>query len=200
MCCSPTSLKRVHYFAGQLLTAADFAAEQEYFLERLRRHNRCCHGWGVVCGLDLGVNGAQVTVAPGMALDCYGNEIILPRLTTMPLPADLPAQLLYVLLHYEECETDPVPAVGAPCCSDTDIEQYSRITEVFELKLAVEDPAHGHLRRKGHCQPCRTAHGVSLGRLRWSKRRWRIDARYRPCQAFDQSGPELDRSTCHLPI
>jgi hypothetical protein len=185
MCCKPTPLKRVHYFTGQLLTAADLAAEQEYFLERARRHNRCCHGWGVVCGLDLDVDEAQVTVAPGMAFDCYGNEIILQRPTTMPLPAGQPAQSLYVVIHYEECETDPVPSVGAPSRSDTELEQYSRITEGFQLKLEVEDPAHGHVRRKGRCQPCGTPHGVSLGLLRRSKRRWRIDAQYRPCQVFD---------------
>ena len=185
MCSSPTPLKRVHYFVGQLLTAADFSAEQEYFLERLRRHNRCCHGWGVVCGLDLSVNGAQVTVAPGMAFDCRGNEIILPSPTTMPLPADQAAHPLYVVIQYVECETDPVPIAGAPCSSDTDLEQPSRISETYKLMLTVEDPAHGHVRRKGGCQPCGTAHGVSLGRLRWSKRRWCIDARYRTCQVFD---------------
>ncbi len=185
MCCAPTPLKRVHYVAGQLLTAADLTAEQEYFLERLRRHNRCFHGWGVVYGLGLDVNGARVTVGFGMALDCYGNEIILPSPTAVSLPADRPAQPLYVVLHYEECETDLVPTVGEPCSSDTNLGQYSRVTEAFELKLAVEDPARGHLRRKGRCRPCGTAHGVSLGRLRWSKGRWRIDARYRPCRVLD---------------
>ena len=185
MRCRPKPLKRVHYFAGQLLTADELAAEQEYFLERLRRHNQYCHGWGIVCGLDLDVNEAQVTVAPGMALDCYGNEIILQRPTTVLLPADEPVQRLYVVIHYEECETDPVPSVGAPFHFDTKLEQYSRITETFLLKLAVENPAHGHVRRKGRCQPCGSPHGVSLGRLRRLKRRWRIDTRYRRCQVFD---------------
>ena len=28
-------------------------AEQEYFRQKLRRHNRFMHGWGVVCGLAV---------------------------------------------------------------------------------------------------------------------------------------------------
>ena len=43
-----TALERVKYFQGQMLSVSDLEAEQEYFLARLRRHNRHLHGWGVV--------------------------------------------------------------------------------------------------------------------------------------------------------
>ena len=46
-------LERVHYFPRQLLTVADMTTDQNYFLEKLRRHNRFLHGWGVVCGLEV---------------------------------------------------------------------------------------------------------------------------------------------------
>jgi hypothetical protein len=83
-------LKRVRYFAGQLLTAADFEAEQRYFLERHRRHNRLLHGWGVVSGLEVssdGNRGGSVRVGPGFALDCVGDEIVLcePRVQALPV-------------------------------------------------------------------------------------------------------------------
>jgi hypothetical protein len=48
---SENQLKRVKYHHGMLLSAKDLTAEQEYFLERQRRHNRYLHGWGVVSGL-----------------------------------------------------------------------------------------------------------------------------------------------------
>jgi hypothetical protein len=36
-----------------MLGAADFQAEQDYFREKLKLHNRCLHGYGVVCGLEV---------------------------------------------------------------------------------------------------------------------------------------------------
>jgi hypothetical protein len=41
------------YFHGQLLSAADMRTEQSYFREKLKLHNRCLHGYGVVCGLEV---------------------------------------------------------------------------------------------------------------------------------------------------
>jgi len=52
--CSP--LQRVNYFTGHLVTAKDFEAEQNYFLEKHRRHNLLCHGPGVVQGLQVSVD------------------------------------------------------------------------------------------------------------------------------------------------
>jgi hypothetical protein len=46
-------LERLSYFYGQMLGVQDFRSEQSYFREKLRLHNRCLHGYGVVCGLHL---------------------------------------------------------------------------------------------------------------------------------------------------
>ena len=43
-------LERTRYYAGQLVGPDDLTEDQRYFRERLRRHNRLLHGWGVVCG------------------------------------------------------------------------------------------------------------------------------------------------------
>ncbi|WP_428268714.1 hypothetical protein [Haliangium sp.] len=48
-------LDRLAYFYGQMLTAADLRCEQAYFREKLKLHNRCLHGHGVVCGLEVEV-------------------------------------------------------------------------------------------------------------------------------------------------
>jgi len=50
-CINAGKLQRLNYFYGQLLGVQDFQAEQDYFRDKLKLHNRCLHGYGVVCGL-----------------------------------------------------------------------------------------------------------------------------------------------------
>ena len=52
-CVPVPDFKRLNYFYGQMLGAEDFRAEQNYFREKLKLHNRCLHGYGVVCGLRV---------------------------------------------------------------------------------------------------------------------------------------------------
>lgn len=52
-CANIHEFVRLNYFYGQMLGAADFQAEQAYFREKLKLHNRCLHGYGVVCGLRV---------------------------------------------------------------------------------------------------------------------------------------------------
>ena len=46
-------LRRLRYFHGQMLSALDFQREQDYFREKLKLRNRCLHGFGVACGLEI---------------------------------------------------------------------------------------------------------------------------------------------------
>lgn len=48
--CAAGVIERPCYYPGQLLTPAEMTLEQQYFRDKLRRHNRLLHGWGVVCG------------------------------------------------------------------------------------------------------------------------------------------------------
>lgn len=48
--CGAGVLERPRYFPGEILTPAEMTLEQQYFRDKLRRHNRLIHGWGVVCG------------------------------------------------------------------------------------------------------------------------------------------------------
>jgi hypothetical protein len=43
--------RRLRYSYGQLLGVADFQAEQDFHRDKARLHNRCLHGYGVICGL-----------------------------------------------------------------------------------------------------------------------------------------------------
>jgi hypothetical protein len=47
------SFERINYFFGQVLGLNDFRDAQAYFLDKLRLHHRCLHGWGAVCGLEV---------------------------------------------------------------------------------------------------------------------------------------------------
>src|SRR5437763_12565702 len=96
-CADLPELKRLNYFHGQMLGANDLRTEQAYFREKIKLHNRCLHGYGTVCGLklatvpeerDCGGDGEQgssdrhrlrLVLEAGLALDCEGNEIIVPR-------------------------------------------------------------------------------------------------------------------------
>jgi hypothetical protein len=57
---------RLNYFYGQMLSAQDFQTEQNFFREKMKLHNRCLHGYGVVCGL--------VVEPVPMAKDCPVGE------------------------------------------------------------------------------------------------------------------------------
>ena len=52
-CAHLPDLIRMNYFQGQLLTARDFRTEQTYVREKLKLLNRCLHGYGVLCGLEI---------------------------------------------------------------------------------------------------------------------------------------------------
>lgn len=75
------SFARPRFFAGQLLQDDDLAAIESYVTGKNRLHNRFLHGDGVVCGLDVSCHpcgGGSVMVGSGYALDCCGNDIVVP--------------------------------------------------------------------------------------------------------------------------
>jgi hypothetical protein len=78
------TLERPRYFARQLVTPTDLNLEAGYFMDRLRRHNRTLHGWGVVCGAQVcqvpTADGSaavpwKVRIRPGILIDGWGNEV-----------------------------------------------------------------------------------------------------------------------------
>lgn len=100
---------RNRYFTGKLMTARDLLAEQEYFLGRHRMQNRLALGWGIVCGLEVTDGGAEcpgwLRVSPGMAIDCYGRELILEKAATIEFKAETGAA---------GAAAGPPPSPGAP--------------------------------------------------------------------------------------
>ncbi len=153
-------LERVRYFPRQMLTALDMSDEQDYFREKIRRHNRYLHGWGVVCGcavepVDAGA--WTVRVCPGFALGPDGNEIFIrecvdvdlklgaaeqacsvrwpcPPVGEMPAPED-GRNTVYIAVRYAECFSRPVRVHPSGCgCDETGCE-YSRVRDSWEIKV-----------------------------------------------------------------
>jgi hypothetical protein len=74
--------ERVRYFPRQLITAQDMLDEQRFWLDKLRRHNRLLHGWGVVCGCDVtpapeSGHPWRVQIGCGYVITPCGDEIQL---------------------------------------------------------------------------------------------------------------------------
>jgi hypothetical protein len=130
-----SSLERMRYFDGQILTAADLIAEQDYFRAKLRRHNLGLHGHGIVSGLDLSVSQGSwkdaplVVVAAGSAIAPDGEDIIVPEVTAYPISNA--AQAWYVTLRFVVRDANPVTVPGAPA----DRIEPTRVEEGFAISL-----------------------------------------------------------------
>jgi hypothetical protein len=78
----PGSLSRPDWRPLGQFSAADLRLEQSYFLQRLRRHLRLVHGWGIVCGLNVvpasNGNPWHFIVCPGYGIGPCGDEILVP--------------------------------------------------------------------------------------------------------------------------
>jgi hypothetical protein len=67
--------ERNNYFIGKRLTPQGYRAEQEFLNGRRRLLNRAIHGWGVVHGFALRVDGGMLSIGEGLALDRLGREL-----------------------------------------------------------------------------------------------------------------------------
>jgi len=162
----PPGLQRVNFFTGQLLSVADFIAEQDYFRHKIHRRNRVLHGAGVVTGLHVTLeragSNAKVVIAPGLAFNTRGEEIEVSVPTSLTLPAQ--GKVLLVLLHYVEQPCRPIPALpNDPQADPQEEASFSRITETFSATLAPN--------------PDDTA--IALARLTFNRGRWALDRKFK---------------------
>lgn len=173
------SLKRPRFVAGQLLTAEDFTLEQQYSREKLKRHNRSLHGFGIVTGLRVTVNSGQIVVAPGLALDCEGNELAIETAQIIVPPAVAQPtgdwHTAFVNVRFvEEC-ADLMPTAGAAEASN--ITAY--LAEGFELAVGPENCNRGHRHLRARWLACGRPHALTIAKLRHGTQGWRVDRGYR---------------------
>ena len=164
-------LIRPNYFSGQLLTADDFRAEQDYGREKLRRHNRWVHGPGIVSGLSVTVeptSESTIAIAPGMAITPTGEEIVVSQPLTARVPESTETWVLITLIFVER-----------PCDYALIVNEQSgeptRIEEGFAL-IFVTEPVAG---------------GVPIARLVKDASGWRVDREFQAPKAMSVHAPHL---------
>lgn len=176
-------LKRLRFFTGQLLTAESFELEQKYFREKLKRHNRALHGFGIVSGLKVIVDAGQIIVEPGLALDCQGNELVIgTAVVVSPVTCGWPSA--YVQVGFAEEYTDLVPAASLADSTLTeafqnDVKEASTITESCELVVARENNNRGHRHLRARWLACGQPHALTIAKLKHSSQGWRVERGYR---------------------
>jgi hypothetical protein len=155
--CAETSFKRPRFFAGQLLTEDDLQAMMDYVVGKNRLHNRYLFGEGVVCGLSVTCHpcgGGQVVVAPGFALDCCGNDLVLPCAETLDTAALL-RDLRKRQLNGYEC--------GDPCDKEVDRRKYGLYLTYKETPADPVAPyTSGDPCGQQGCEPTRIQEGYGF--------------------------------------
>ncbi len=166
--CSNLGLERTHFFPRQLITAPDLTQDQTYFREKLRRHNRLLHGWGVVCGArcKAGKGECEVVIEPGYVLGPFGDEILIDREVTVDVckqdldgnvagPCGQPTDpwcsnvrvdrsagdKLYIAVRYAECQDRPVRVISGGCGCGQDDCEYSRIRDSYVIRVLPKLPS-----------------------------------------------------------
>lgn len=131
--------ERNRYYAGKLLTSADFEAEQLYMNNKRRFINRIMFGSGIACGLSVvNLDDLSILVESGVAIDGTGREIVVEstvirRLSSVEGFAALNGDQAGLYIRYKEEDVHTV------YCGDigSDGKEYesNRIDEGYELYL-----------------------------------------------------------------
>jgi hypothetical protein len=154
------SFMALRYHFGMLLGVTDFETEQSYHRGKMRLHNTCLHGEGVVWGFDVRLDSdkGEIRVLPGLALDRIGRELHLDADACLNVAAWFAAyregdrffdedpndgQITFdahVVIHFKTCLTRQVPALSEPCENAGTTTAYSRVFETVEILLRPGHP------------------------------------------------------------
>ena len=139
--------ERNRYYPGKMLTSADFQAEQNYHINKVRFLNGLMYGTGVVCGLGVfSLDDQSVLIESGAAIDGHGREIIVDSSTVKKLSAiegfdSLTGEIARLFVRFKEQEIHNVYSVNR---SEDDKEyEFNRISEGYELFLQDKDLENG---------------------------------------------------------
>lgn len=106
----PVELQRLTYQAGQLLRSAD-RRDQVAIEAQLRAwHNRAKHNaYGISEGLTVELKPTEAVIAPGLAYDVRGRELILqkPRRIGFPNAGSAPPTTWFLLARYKQTSEYP---------------------------------------------------------------------------------------------
>ena len=135
--------KRVNYFHGLLLSADELQKEQDYFINKLRQHNRAIFNPGIIKGLTLECTGQLVSVSSGFAMDSSGRLIELSTSYNFNLPEKNGSWEIILELIEEKC--DPCPYIG-PASNDNENEfeesSIQEITKIWARDIKIKGVKH----------------------------------------------------------
>ena len=155
------SIVRVDYRERQRLTAGDLTAEQDSRIAAAGRHHLGPHDWGVVRGLHVtGTSLADLVVWPGVAIDGYGREIVVP--TTQRLDAIDGDGCWMIALYY--CDRPGQVPPGRECVE----KPAPRTSQQYVLRVEADADADAAER-----QPVSLEHARAAGSDQ-SWRPWRV--------------------------
>jgi hypothetical protein len=169
----PGALARPDWKPGAEFTAADLRLDQRYQEQRIRRHLRVVHGWGVVCGLTIVSAGEDwwLFLCPGYGIGPCGDEILVPcpyrfnlrdYLWTRPM-GQFTGNTVWIAIEAVEYAEDFDPIARHACgCGSNGVEAYhaTRMADGFRVVVSWTWPI---LRRAGFdlcsggapdCPPC----------------------------------------------
>jgi hypothetical protein len=141
-----STLARAKFGPGMLLQHDDLEQLNVYTREVNRLMFRSLFGCGVVCGLVVGTEvkcgKVTVTVASGLALDCQGDPIHVPKSQSLVLDEEcnpgMPRRLWVVLCGIEKCCSPR----ASMCASDEDESPSvcTRERDYFEIRVVSNRP------------------------------------------------------------
>lgn len=168
-------LKRPNYFDGGQLTTDDLNAAQAYQRERAWQHNRMLHGYGIVVGLEVGVQenedgSTQVIVSPGYALDGWGREMVVIEPLSVYLPSDRHDLTIY-LKYIEQDDDDAAKKKSAP---------HPTASQTIEAAQVTFEPSSPE---RSIAPTTRSDFAIPIARLRRPRANWLRDKDFRPARA-----------------
>lgn len=166
-------LQRPRFLEGKFMTADDFRAEQEYHLQRQWQHNRLLHGYGIVVGLEVGIQAndegsTQLIVSPGYALDGWGRELVVPEPVSIFLPGD--RHDLTIFVKYVEPAQD----------DDSEKSIAEHAAPILERARVMFEPSSAE---RALAPTARPDYAVPIARIRRPHQHWQRDKDFRPPRA-----------------
>jgi hypothetical protein len=187
------AMAKPQWSEGRVLTDSACSVEQNYRLQKFRRHNRELHSWGVLCGLWVmpAADGSQpwgVSICPGFAIGPYGDEIELPRAAQVNVEDYLwfqPQQIYtaiayiqpyaYVAVRYQDWLGDLELEPNAPCQCTEPVYREGRIVDGYQAGVIWTPPKAAIVPamcqpESAECPTCPDSPWVVLARIALPKR------------------------------
>lgn len=140
-----TFFERNEYYNGKLLSAKDFEVEQDYYNNKRKLINIFTMGSGILYGLDVINTGdnrqiESVSIKPGVAIDPYGREIVVPEMDNIIIAKlkgipeeECNSQARYLCIEYDE-------EGKGDASGEEEGKRYNRKLEKFKMVLE-KDPS-----------------------------------------------------------